>query len=122
MYLKPCSVCGFSVSPGEGTVEKVDSVWVVTHDDPCPRNPASRSRAQDAAVAASRVLENENSDIYELENAVASLSRLMRTGWVLPEICTNKILSCRACERLDRLDVEELIAVYLHQEPTQRSV
>ena len=119
-YASACALCGISVEPGEGFLERVSGTWLVTHADPCPRNDYSKRYSLGLAKKIGEVLESENSSERDVEKAAAWLARMVRAVWLTQERCEQKILGCRALEGYDRLEVEDLLIRYLRQPIAQR--
>lgn len=119
-YAGTCALCGISVEPDEGFLERVSGAWLVTHADPCPRNDHSKRYSLALAKEIGKVLELENSSRRDVEKCVAWLARFVRGMWLTQERCEEKILGCHALDGWDRLAVEDLLIRYLRQPIAQR--
>lgn len=121
MYPEACSICRGTVRPGEGTLRGSRAKgWTVTHADRCVTNktinPSLRhGYAQAFTRRMLKMINAPHVTTEEITESLTGLAELVRTGWASKESCEKAILKARAFKDFDRLEVEDLISIFLSE-------
>lgn len=106
-----CIVCRGTVLIGEGNPRRAGRT--VTHAGGCPQNSVRKSYVRMYTQDVLGVLNSPDASRKELADAIVNLGELVLTKWATRESCEKAMLSAKAFECMDRLEVEEILCAFL---------